>query len=169
MNIERFKKEILPLKDKLYRLARRILNNPAEAEDAVQEVMIKVWQKRDELAAIQNIEAWLIRLTRNQSIDLVRSRRKNQQDLEVIQQLPDKRMDIHQEVATKNQVDLIKKSINQLPETQRMILQLREIEGFSYQEIADLLDISISQVKVQIFRARKLLKSILFKKYEYEK
>ena len=168
MDIESFKKDILPLKDKLFRLAKRILINPAEAEDAVQEVFIKVWQKRKDLNAIKNREAWMLKLTRNQSIDLLRSRKNEREDIDQLHSIKDPQIAPDQELSSKDGFNAIKKMINQLPEQQRIVIQLRDIEGMSYQEISDLLEISISQVKVQIFRARQQLRAVLEKNYHYE-
>ena len=71
MHLEYFKNEIFPLKDKLFRYAYSLLKDRAEAEDVVQEVFMRLWQKRDELINIKNIEAWNMTMTRNLTLDRI--------------------------------------------------------------------------------------------------
>ncbi len=167
MTTEDFKHQILPIKDKLYRFSLRILDNIAEAEDVVQEVMIKIWKDRDNLARINNLEAWCMRLTKNLSID--KKRNKNFQ----LKAIPEN-YDIAQSAAgpqklaeLSDAMDTIGKLIQALPEGQRMAIQLRDIEGKSYKEIAEILDIDLNKVKVDIHRARTFIKNKLIKAESY--
>ena len=82
MTIKNFTQQIIPIKDRLYRFALRMVNNAAEAEDVVQEVLIKLWHKREELSEIHNLEAWSIRLTRNLSVDKLRGKRHQMESLD---------------------------------------------------------------------------------------
>jgi RNA polymerase sigma factor (sigma-70 family) len=161
MNLATFKEDILPIKNKLYRLALRITANPAEAEDVVQEVFIKVWESKDKLGNINNVQAWCMQMTKNRAIDKTRLKANQTNGIDGLYNmsssapLPDKQTELSDTMIQ------VKKLMQQLPEKQRLSMQLRDIEGMSYQEISESLDLTISQVKTNIFRARKSIKSKL--------
>ncbi|HMQ49941.1 MAG TPA: RNA polymerase sigma factor [Saprospiraceae bacterium] len=161
MNTEAFKTSILPVKNKLYRLALRITGNPAEAEDVVQEVFIKLWQTRDQLSHIANVEAWCMQLTKNRAIDKTRSRHHQSEDLELAYGFSSNGHNPERELELQDTLGHIKRLMCQLPEAQKMSMELRDIEGLSYEEIADTLQLSLAQVKTNIFRARKTIQSKL--------
>ena len=139
-----FRNDILPLKDKLFRLALRITFDRAEAEDVVQETLIRVWNKRDEWSQFGSIEAYCLTVARNLAID--RSERKDSRTVELLPEMEQERM------------ALIHRLMNRLPEKQRLIMQLRDVEGKSYKEIAAVLNLTEEQVKVNLFRARQKVK-----------
>lgn len=154
-----FRNDILPLKDKLYRLALCITLDSAEAEDIVQDTMIRVWNKRDEWAQFNSIEAFCLTVARNLAID--RSQKSEAQNIELTTETqemsdgstPERQMERNE------QMDLVRKLINELPEKQRTIIQLRDIEEKSYKEIADVMQLTEDQVKVTLFRARQRIKA----------
>ncbi len=153
-----FRNDILPLKDKLYRLALRITLDTAEAEDVVQDTMIRVWNKREEWTQFDSIEAYCLTIVRNLAID--RSQRKDAQNVELTsetQQSPDTSTPYDQLVYEED-INIIHQLVQQLPEKQRVIFQLRDIEGKSYKEISQFLQITEEQVKVNLFRARQRIK-----------
>ena len=153
-----FRNDILPLKDKLYRLAFRITLNSAEAEDVVQDTMIRVWDKRDEWPNFESIEAYCLTVARNLAID--RIEKIDSQHMELTpetQELPDA-LNPYEQLAQSEQLGLIHRLLNELPEKQRSIMQLRDIEGKSYKEIADILQITEEQVKINLFRSRQKIK-----------
>lgn len=153
-----FRNDILPLKDKLYRLALRITFNPAEAEDIVQDTMIRVWNKREEWSQFESIEAFCTVIARNLAID--RSQRKEVQNISLSYDLEDSFQSAgpHDILISKERMAIIHRLINQLPEKQRLIVQLRDIEGESYKKIAALLELSEEQVKVYLYRARQKIR-----------
>ena len=131
-----FRNDILPLKDKLYRLALRITFDSAEAEDIVQDTMIRVWNKRDEWTQFDSIEAYCLTVARNLAID--RSQKLESQNVELTpetQEMPDT-LTPDRAYEQDEQLRLVHHLINELPEKQRTIVQLRDIEGKSYKEIA---------------------------------
>ena len=136
-----FRNDILPLKDKLFRLALRITFDRAEAEDVVQETLIRVWNKRDEWTKFGSIEAYCLTVAKNLAID--RSERKDAQTVELTPEM-------EQTSGASNPYEL--------PDKQRLIMQLRDIEGKSYKEIAVVLHLTEEQVKVNLFRARQKVK-----------
>lgn len=153
-----FREDILPLKDKLFRLALRITFDRAEAEDIVQDTLIRVWNKRDEWQQMDSIEAYCLTIARNLAID--RSQKMESQNLELTpetQEMPDAKMP-DQLMEQNEQLSIIHRLINELPEKQRSILQLRDIEGKNYKEIAVILGLTEEQVKVNLFRARQRIR-----------
>lgn len=153
-----FRNDILPLKDKLFRLALRITFDRAEAEDVVQETLIRVWNKREEWTQFGSMEAYCLTVARNLAID--RSERKDAQTVELTPDMeqPSDASSPYEKLVTKERMTLIHRLMNELPEKQRLIMQLRDIEGKSYKEIASVLNLTEEQVKVNLFRARQKIK-----------
>ncbi len=147
------------MKDKLFRLALRITFDRAEAEDIVQDTLIRVWDKRDEWSQMDSVEAYCLTITRNLAID--RSQKKESQNVELTpetQEMPDASVPDRQ-MERDEQLSIVHRLINELPEKQRSIVQLRDIEGKSYKEIAEVLGLTEEQVKVNLFRARQRIKT----------
>jgi len=155
-----FRNDVLPLKNELYRLALRITLNHAEAEDVVQETMIKVWNRRDRWDELESIEAFCLTICRNISLDKVKKAENQNQSLMDEHDAPDNSYTSNPEEQAMQQdrIALIRRLINTLPEKQRSCMQLRDFEGKSYKEIAKILAISEEQVKINIFRARQTIK-----------
>ncbi len=155
-----FRNDVLPLKNELYRLALRITLNPTEAEDVVQETMIKVWNRRDRWEELESIEAFCLTICRNISLDKVKKAENQNQSLMDEHDAPDNSYTSNPEEQAMQQdrIALIRRLINTLPEKQRSCMQLRDFEGKSYKEIAIILAISEEQVKINIFRARQTIK-----------
>ena len=168
MSLEDFTNLILPIKNKLFRFSLRIVGNVAEAEDVVQEVFIKVWNKRNELANYSNIEAWCMTLTKNQSLDKLRSKHRRADSFKEGFDIPTAKSDNpYHQTTYKDTLDRVQKLLGELPEKQRLVMQLRDIEGLPYQEIADALDISLQQVKVNLYRARQQIRTQLLNTESY--
>lgn len=147
------------LQSKLYRFALRITGHTAEAEDVVQEVFIKLWNQRQDWESLRNAEAWCMHLTRNLSIDRYR---KYQRQQGLLQQNAHLQGHVSpEEQHAQEAVDQIRRYMLQLPEKQRMIMHLRDIEGMSYEEIGEALEIPLEQVKVYLHRARQKIKEQL--------
>ena len=164
-----FRNDVLPLKNELYRLALRITLNHAEAEDVVQEPMIKVWNRRDRWDELESIEAFCLTICRNIAIDKTKKAENQNQSLMDEHDSPDSSYTSNPEEQAMQQdrIALIRRLIDTLPEKQRSCMQLRDFEGKSYKEIATILDISEEQVKINIFRARQTIKQkyIVTEKY----
>ena len=155
-----FRNDVLPLKNELFRLALRITLNRAEAEDVVQETMIKVWNKRDHWDEIDSIEAFCLTICRNISLDKIKKAENQNQSIEEGHDAPDLSYTSNPEeqAMQRDRIRLIRHLIDHLPEKQRSCMQLRDFEGKSYKEIAQVLGISEEQVKINIFRARQTIK-----------
>lgn len=151
-----FRKDILPLKDKLFRLALRITLNRAEAEDIVQETMLRVWNKRDQWAMYESVEAFCMTVTRNLALDSY-GRKEPESFTEEMGELLATESP-YEQLIQNEQLKLLHRIINGLSEKQRTLVQLRDIEGKSYREIAEIIGCSEEQVKINLFRARQKIK-----------
>ena len=153
-----FRHDVLPLKDKLYRLALRITLNTAEAEDIVQDTMIKVWNLRSKWHEIESMEAFCLTVARNLAID--RSQKSEAQNEELDIETHQTADNVTPEgVAERNeQMEIIHRIISRLPEKHRTVVQLRDIEGMSYKEVAEAMQTTEEQVKSTLFRARQRIK-----------
>ena len=149
------------IKDKMYRLALRIVGNPEEAEDVVQEVIIKVWDKKDHFSTIENKGGWCMTLTRNQAIDKTRSKHRRTNDINEYVNISSSTPSPDKILETNDLLTKVKELYNKLPETQRTVLHLRDIEEYSYDEIAQITGFTNNQVKINIYRGRQALKQQL--------
>lgn len=165
-----FRNDILPLKNKLFRLALRITLNNAEAEDIVQETLIKVWKKRESWDEIESIEAFCYSICRNLALDRTRRADKFSESLD---ETRDTTADTsyssnpEEQVQQSDRMKLVKELIDHLPEKQRSVIQLRDFEGKSYKEIADIMQMTDEQVKVTLFRARQTIKKKFLETEDY--
>lgn len=156
-----FQNDILPLKNELYRLALRITLDHAEAEDVVQETLMKVWNRREKWDQIESIEAFCLTICRNQALDKTRRMgRQNESLSEESHETADNSYGSNPEEHAMHQdrILLIRRLVDSLPEKQRTVMLLRETEGKTYKEIAEVMEITEEQVKVNLFRARQTLK-----------
>lgn len=165
-----FRNDILPMKDILFRLAMRITLNREEAEDIVQDTLINVWNRRDSWDTIESVEAFSLTICRNLALDRMRLHDNQNASLdETTPQGGDNHADTastpYEQTVQRERVTIVRTLIDSLPEKQRSCMQLRDIEGKTYKEIAAVLDITEDQVKVNIFRARQTIKQ-QFQKYD---
>jgi len=156
-----FRTDILPLKNQLYRLALRITLDSAEAEDIVQDTLIKVWNKRDDWDHIDNIEAFCLTICRNLSLDSVKRQSHRNISLEdAPTDSPDNNANPSQQSIANDQLAIVRHIVDALPEKQRSCIQLRDFEGKSYKDIATILSMTEEQVKINIFRGRQSIESL---------
>lgn len=168
MNLEAFENRVLPSKNKLFRFAFRMLGSSEEAKDVVQEVMIKVWNGREQMAEVQNMEAWCMRITKNLSLDKLRSRQRRATDsIDEGFEVRHEALSPHENTELNESMLRINQLIAALPEKQRQVIHLRDIEGYSYNEICEMLELDMSQVKVSLFRARNAVREKLVKMNAY--
>lgn len=164
MDLETFQNRVLTTKNKLFRFALRFLGNEEEAKDIVQEVFIRVWNGRAQMEQVQNWEAWCMRITRNLSLDRVRLiQRKQIRPIEESFELSYDGLTPYQSTEIEESMQKISQMIQALPEKQRQVIHLRDVEGYSYQEICEILELDMNQVKVSLFRARNAVREKLTK------
>jgi RNA polymerase sigma-70 factor (ECF subfamily) len=154
------------MKDKLFRFAFRLLQNVEEAEDAVQDVMAGVWAKRDQWPLWSSMEAYCMTATRNNCLDRIRRRRLVPLQEEKAWLVTSSDKDPYEKMMGKEIVYRIKKCMEALPENQQMVVRLREMDGFSYIEIGEILGMSMEQVKINLFRGRNAIKKLFTKQEE---
>ena len=149
-------------RDKTYRFALRILNDPVKAEDVMQDLLVKCWKHEKELMDMENPAAWMMRVTRNLCIDTIRKvKRKNTFDLDHAATLTEQDPTPGQSTVVSDLMEKLKAILNTFPEKQKMVFHLREIEGLAYKEISDVLELSLDEVKVTLHRARKKMQKQL--------
>jgi RNA polymerase sigma-70 factor (ECF subfamily) len=155
MDAWNFKQLILPMTDLLYRFARSILQDGEEAKDAVQELSLKLWEKRNVLDGVDNLQAFAIKSMRNHCLDEIRKRRNTiEPHHEMISELPEP----YEIVEQADMSIRIKKLIEKLPELQRTVIQLRDVEGFEIEEIAKTTGLTANAVTVNLSRARQKIR-----------
>jgi RNA polymerase sigma factor (sigma-70 family) len=164
MNLEAFQNRVLPTKNKLFRFALKFLGNEEEAKDVVQEVFIRVWNGREQMNEVQNWEAWCMRITKNLSLDRIRTiTRKQTQPIEEVHHIRQESLSPHESTEMQENMIRIDQFIAALPEKQRQVIHLRDVEGYSYNEICEILELDMNQVKVNLFRARNAVREKLMK------
>ena len=153
---------ITPYKDKMFRYALSIIGNRFEAEDVVQEAMIKLWKGKEKFAQIDNKEAWAITIVRNLCIDKIRARKKKKtSDIDDYFHISDKSPSPDVQLEQSDALKKVTEIMNTLQGTQREIITLRDIEGYTYKEISGMTGYSIEKVKVYLHRARTKLRQQL--------
>lgn len=162
-----FKTDVLPISNKLLRFARQILQDEEEAKDVLQDVFLKLWQKRDELLKVENLEAFAIRMTRNRCLDVIRSRKTI--SMEVVKKnykMEEDCSDIDH-LVNAEMAGLAKRIIAQLPDLQRTVIHLRDIEQLEYEEIAEVTEMNVNTIRVNLSRARKKVRDEILKIQNY--
>ncbi len=154
MSQERFKAEILPIRDKLFQIAHKILAEEEEAEDAVQEVLLKLWHIRDSLQKYESPAAFATTVTKNHCLD--RLKVKNRQ--ESLDETYNARVgsdNPYLQLERKNTEEVIRKIIEKLPQLQQEIIRMKDMEEYEVEEIAEITGTKVESVRVNLSRARK--------------
>lgn len=166
MNQGTFLKVVQPFQDKLYRLAKRLLVSTEEAEDATQEVLMKLWSNKTKISSYKNLEAFAMTMTKNYCYDRLKS--KQASNLKIVHSnYKDHSVGLQKQLETQDSLDWVKQLMQELPEQQRIILQLRDVEQYEFAEIAKVLDMKETAIRVNLSRARKTIKEKLIKKHNY--
>ncbi len=166
MTIEDFKIRLLPLKNKMYRLSLYMLNNSEDAQDAVQEVFLKIWKMQNQLNNIKNIEAFTMTVTRNYCLDRIKS--KSNKHLSLIEDTTESNLNPYDKIETSDLLTKVKNSLKQLPEQQKTLIMLKDIEGYSFNEIMNITGWELNYIRVNLSRGRKKIKETIIKIEEYE-
>jgi len=161
MQIERFKTDIIPLRQMLFYTALKWLQNEADAEDTVQETLLRLWKIRDQLDAVVNLGAFASQTTKNICIDRLRTAKEHTEAIDFY--LGADNETPYSKAERNDTIVLIKKIVEHLPELQRTIIQLRDVEGYELQEIADITGTQVGAVTVNLSRARKKVRETLIR------
>ena len=165
MQQQQFLDTILPIKDKLYRLAKRILVSNDEAEDAVQEVFLKLWKGKDHIVSYKNPEAFAMTMTKNYCLDRLKS--KQASNLTIAHSNYQNSENVQKKVEVNEEVELVFELMKTLPEKQKIIMQLRDVEQYEFSEISQMLEIKETAIRVALSRARKTIREQLIKQINY--
>lgn len=158
MDTAEFKQQFLPYHRKLYRVAFRLTGNPQDAEDMVQEAYLKLWNKRNELTEILNPEAYCVVFIKNLCYDTLR-RVQPDKDGRVSEELKlPADTNIIREVEQQDEVNQLRRLIDRLPDQQRQVLLLRDVNDFSFEEIGEATGLSAVNIRVLLSRARKKIR-----------
>jgi len=173
-DVERFQRDALPLLDSLYGAALRMTRNPADAEDLVQETMLRAYRSFDRFEPGTNLKAWLFRILTNAYINAYRKKQREPQkvsqdqieDFDLYQELKDHDPDLArtpENIVLDSLVDSdILEAIEDLPEQFRLAVVLSDIEGFSYAEMAEIMDVPMGTVMSRLHRGRRALQKRLW-------
>lgn len=157
---------VMPFKDKVFRLAKRMLISKDEAEDATQELFFKLWKNRKKLHQYKNVEAFAMTMTKNYCLDQLKSKRANNLTL-VHSNYQKSGTSLEKEIELKDSVNRVHQIIEGLSEQQKLIIQLRDIEQYNFDEIAEIVAMKPEAVRVALSRARKTVREKLIKKHQY--
>ncbi|MGB7395522.1 MAG: RNA polymerase sigma factor [Pricia sp.] len=157
---------VMPFKDKLFRLAKRLLVSREEAEDATQEILLKLWAKKKKMETYNNVEAFAMTMTKNFCLDRLKSRQAGNLKL-VHSNYTDNDSSLQKKMEANDSVSWVQRIMEELPEQQKMVLQLRDIEQYEYDEISEMLEMKPTAVRVALSRARKTVREELLKKHSY--
>ena len=158
MTSQKFSTEYLPLAPMLYRIAFHILEQQDEAEDAVQETFLKLWEIRDKLDDVESAKAYSIRILKNECLDRLRKAKKSVSAEQVLAKEPISPAD--ERIDAKRRLEKVLGAIKSLPDSQKQVLLLRTVEGLSYGEISEKMGMSQLTLRVLLTRARGALRNL---------
>lgn len=168
MELKEFKITVLPPPCQLMSYARKLTDEPEDAEDAVQEVLLKLWNKRLELEQYRSIEAFAMTLTHNICIDMWRCKRNDTLSLDIVQAAsptgtPERLLEI------KDEIHLMHEIIDSLPNLQRTIMRMKDIEGYETDEIAEITGCGPEAIRSNLSRARKKVRDVYLRTIQERK
>ena len=161
MELKEFKISVWPLREKLLNQARRLTGEEEDAEDIVQEVLLKLWSRRTELDMCDSIEAYATTMTRNACIDLMRTRHTS--DTSLPDACPEDGQTPESLLEAKDEMRLVEAIIASLPPLQQAILRMKDIEGYETEEIAEVTGCNAEAIRSNLSRARKRMRDIYLK------
>lgn len=166
MNQKEFMQLVNPFKDKVFRMAKRLLVSTEEAEDATQEVLVKLWHKSDNLDEYKSIEAVAMTMTKNYCLDQLKSKRAGNMRI-VHNNYTDREAGLQKQVEDKDTWQWVERIMNDLPEQQKLIVQMRDIEEMEFEEIGKILGMNESAIRTALSRARKTIRETMTKTHHY--
>jgi RNA polymerase sigma factor (sigma-70 family) len=154
------------LRNKVFRFAGRLLHDDENARDITQDVFEKIWNMQKQARLSGNIEALAMTMTKNLCLDKLKHEKQKQYKLQVLR---DSQEAFFQpaDYDRKNTFQVIRELIDKLPEKQKMVIHLRDVESFSFDEIAEIMQMDVSAVRMNVSRARKTVKENLIKTMNY--
>lgn len=166
MNQKEFMQVVNPFKDKIFRLAKRLLISVEEAEDATQEVMVKLWNKNESLDEYKSVEAIAMTMTKNYCLDQLKSKRVNNLSI-VHNNFTDGTVNLQQKIEAIDTWNWVEKIMTDLPEQQKIIVQLRDIEEMEFEAISKIMNMNEQAVRTALSRARKTIREKMIQTHRY--
>lgn len=167
MTTEEFKEKVIPYSVKLYPMIFRILKNEEETRDALQELMLKLWNKRTDLNKCNNLPAYIITTAKNYSFDLLKRKRpevlEEKEEYKILN-IEEKGFDLED----REKYEYVQKTIEKLPENFKTVIQLRDIDGFTFEEMKEITGFEVAHIRVILSRARMKVKQEVEKIYNYD-
>jgi len=158
MTTETFNQTFLPVTDRLYRLAKSMLKEEERSKDAVQDVLIKLWEKRNSMNHVQNPVAFSLQMMRNHCLNNIRDYHETE---EIAEEAVFNELNSYDKLEQQDAMKIIIHTIEQLPELQRTVIHLRDVEGLEIKEIAQITSLSENAVTVNLSRARQQIRKKL--------
>ena len=172
MDANEFKRRFLPCHQKLYRVAFRLLENAQDAEDMVQETYLRLWKKREELPPdIGSMEAYSVAIIRNLCLDALKAPQMEQEQRPIEELDMPQARSLVREVELKDEASIVHRIIGDLPEQQRQLVKMRDVDDCSYEEIEQVTGLTAVNIRVLLSRARKKIREQFnaINSYEYGK
>lgn len=169
MDLQAFKQRILPVQGRLFRLAQLFLRNREEAEDALQDVLLRLWSNRQQLDTYHSVEALAVQMTKNLCLDKLKAhnRQKMAGDSDMLNLQADG-VSPYQQVEFADSAGLIRRLIDAMPDQQKLVLHLRDVEDYSFEEIEQVTGLSVNNIRVILSRARQRIRDNYLKANDYE-
>lgn len=169
MDLQAFKHKVLPVQGRLFRLAKLFLRNREEAEDALQEVLLRLWTKRQQLDSYSSVEALAVQMTRNLCLDKLKSQayRSTEADADLTNAYGSS-LSPYDQTELSDSATLLRRIIETLPEPQKLILHLRDVEEYSFEEIEHVTGLTVNNIRVILSRARQRVRDSYLKTNDYE-
>ncbi|RYC68853.1 RNA polymerase sigma factor [Spirosoma sordidisoli] len=169
MDLQAFKQQILPIQNRLFRLATMFLRNREDAEDALQDVLMRLWSNRQQLNTYQSVEALAVQMTKNLCLDRLKSHaRQKNVDKADLGSVAASQLSPYRQLELADSADRMRQLIDQLPNVQKLVLHLRDVEEYSFEEIEQVTGLSINAIRVALSRARQRLRDGYLKLNDYE-
>ncbi|WP_229316948.1 RNA polymerase sigma factor [Larkinella sp. C7] len=169
MDLQAFKQIVLPVQGRLFRLAKLFLRNREEAEDTLQEVLLRLWTKRQQLDSYHSVEALAVQMTRNLCLDKLKSQANRttdgNTDLTTVQADD---VSPYRQAELADSSALLRRIIGDLPDPQKLILHLRDVEEYSFEEIEQVTGLTVNNIRVILSRARQRVRDRYVKTNDYE-
>jgi RNA polymerase sigma-70 factor (ECF subfamily) len=164
MNAAEFKSKVLPISRKLHHFATLLLRDSSEAEDAVQEVCLRLWKIRDSLDSLNNLEAFAMKVTKNWCLDRLKAKKPVYiQNYQAGYDIQSAESDPQRFLESTDRLSLLNHIIDKLPDQQRLVIQLRDLEGLEFDEIVEITEMNMNAVRVNLSRARNRIREEFFK------
>lgn len=157
MELETFQTAVLPLRGKLLQISLRLMEDGADAEDIVQEVLLRLWNIRSKLEAYHSVEALAVQVTKNLAIDRIRMRRRPEGEVEQLA-LDSGAKNPAEQLEERDAAACIRRLIDRLPPLQQTIVRMKDVEGYEIAEIAAITGTAPEAIRVNLSRARKKIR-----------